>query len=325
MRGGSSRWPARESGDEAREAEQTVVDELAILFWCYKAPSICRERVALLRALNPELPIYVLYGGPAHDRSAMVRSLSIGIDDFLAYDGPEDPRWRWLNGDLMIADWYQQRGRSLRWDTIAVAQWDLLALATFREAFVPLKRNELFVTGLRPMREVEAWWIWVARNVEYQKFLNAVFQRWGRVEPLASQFILAALPRTFLAEFAGSVPRNVGFIEYRLPTLAKVLGFSFGNCPKLECWWNEPNGPKPSPNQLAMSASPESLPLNFIAEQLCHPNGPRFFHPFKNHFDWEDLKRRGCRRRRRHPRLTIAPSSRSFRVRIRLQEPRAKS
>ena len=38
---------------------------LAILFWYYKDPELCADRVADLRKLNPGTPIHGLFGGDA--------------------------------------------------------------------------------------------------------------------------------------------------------------------------------------------------------------------------------------------------------------------
>jgi len=37
--------------------------KLAVLFWFYKEPEICHNRLEILRQHNPTVPIYGLYGG----------------------------------------------------------------------------------------------------------------------------------------------------------------------------------------------------------------------------------------------------------------------
>ena len=36
---------------------------LAILFWFYKKPFVCRNHLLILKKYNPDLKIYGLYGG----------------------------------------------------------------------------------------------------------------------------------------------------------------------------------------------------------------------------------------------------------------------
>jgi hypothetical protein len=42
---------------------------LAILFWFYKEPEICRNRLKLLKVKNPNTQIFGLYGGPDKKQS----------------------------------------------------------------------------------------------------------------------------------------------------------------------------------------------------------------------------------------------------------------
>jgi hypothetical protein len=52
-----------------------------------------------------------------------------------AYPGDRDRRWKWRNGDVLITDWFAGRGESLSWDTLVVAQWDMLVFAAVDQLF----------------------------------------------------------------------------------------------------------------------------------------------------------------------------------------------
>jgi hypothetical protein len=84
--------------------------KLAILFWFYKEFDTCAERLDILRRLNPDTPIYGLYGGAPEAADAVRARLGDWLDDFYAFPRPRTPHWKWLNGDRLIASWMQARG-----------------------------------------------------------------------------------------------------------------------------------------------------------------------------------------------------------------------
>ena len=83
---------------------------VAVLFWFYRDLPVCRNRLEILRRDNPGASIFGLYGGDPANASQFADALSAQLDDFWAFDRPESSKWKWLNGDLMIAAWYEARG-----------------------------------------------------------------------------------------------------------------------------------------------------------------------------------------------------------------------
>ena len=65
--------------------------KLAVLFWCYKKPELCEDRVRHLRRDNPDAPIYVLFGGDPADAPEFERRLGPMVDDFYVFDEPPPP------------------------------------------------------------------------------------------------------------------------------------------------------------------------------------------------------------------------------------------
>ena len=49
--------------------------KLAILFWCYKRPEICEDRLRHLRAESPGTKIYCLFGGEIEEAEEYRRRL----------------------------------------------------------------------------------------------------------------------------------------------------------------------------------------------------------------------------------------------------------
>src|SRR3989338_3458632 len=99
--------------------------DLAVLFWFYKEPDICLNRLELLKKYNPGLKIYGLFGGETKHADIYKQKPGKYLDYFYISPHP-DPDWKWINGDVMILDWYQKRGKDLSWDSIVITQWDML-------------------------------------------------------------------------------------------------------------------------------------------------------------------------------------------------------
>lgn len=153
------RWPARGGGhDEAP----------CMLGRCNSAS--CSGSIGMSRCaktacgccavVTPGSRIYGLYGGPRQDESRFAGALRPHLDDFWAFRLERDRQWRWRNGDLMLSAWFTGRGESLEWDSIFVAQWDMVVVTSLARLLPPLAVGEMLVSGIRPVREVEPWWQW---------------------------------------------------------------------------------------------------------------------------------------------------------------------
>src|SRR3989344_3933541 len=117
--------------------------KLAILFWFYKEQEICENRLKLLRKYNPEMKIFGLYGGQTSEAGKYQNRLGEYLDDFYKFTSGKDEEWKWLNGDLMILDWYEKRGRNLDWGSVAIIQWDTLVLDSLSKQFQGIKKNQI--------------------------------------------------------------------------------------------------------------------------------------------------------------------------------------
>ena len=98
------------------------------------------------------------------------------LDDFWAFPGHEDRDWKWRHGDLMLSRWFTGRGETLAWDSVFLAQWDLVVVRRLDRLLPPMAAGDMLISGLRPVREVSAV---VAvdrgdRRPEYDAFLRHV-------------------------------------------------------------------------------------------------------------------------------------------------------
>jgi len=258
--------------------------QLAILFWVYKDIDTCLNRAEWLRRENPDTPIYCLYGGMMEDAERFESALSGLTDDFYAFTEAWDPARKWVHGDQMLSHWYRDRGASLDWDTIFVAQWDMVLLTSVRTICGALKKGELLLPGLRPIAEVEHFWNWIKPGPDRQafdQFRNDVEARHNFPEdPLCCEFIAAAFPREFLARYADE-PYEAGFLEYKIPILAQSWGFGFCTDHQMNPkWMREPGVSRWE--RFGATLHSEKFPVRSIVLALNRalPWGARAFHPY---------------------------------------------
>jgi hypothetical protein len=257
----------------------------ALLFWFYRDVGVCAERLRHLRALHPGQRIYGLYGGPEEEADDFERALSPWLDDFYVATRQPDPYLKWLQGDLEIVEWLEVRGRALDWESIAVVQWDLLVKAPLAGLLPGLAPEHLYFSGLRVLDAVlEARWYWTRQGNHqrsYRRFRAQIAGRFGfQGPPLCCLFIFAVLTRPFLEVYAREAPSLAGFLEYKLPTLARIHGFPclVGD---LGVLWD----PLERAVQKPLSALPQPVPRAYVEAELARPDGFRLFHPVP--YPWE--------------------------------------
>lgn len=252
---------------------------------------MCENRLRLLRALNPGLPIYGLYGGEAEREAEARRRLEPLMDDFYAFDEPRDAGWKWRHGDRLIATWTRERGAQLDWDTVVLVQWDLLVLRPLRTLFSGLKQGQALFSGDRPASEVRDWWGWLKGADPDKRAELESFQAWLReagADPEAlwcCLFIVAALPRDYLVRYAAAGPPEPGFLEYKMPTLARRFGTEVVNDPAFGPWWAADPAAKTVPVHLrTLNAVGQDVLTSTVMRHLIRPSGGRLFHPYRRRF-----------------------------------------
>ncbi|MGA2522100.1 MAG: hypothetical protein ABSG81_14940 [Acidimicrobiales bacterium] len=257
---------------------------LGILFWFYRDVALCQNRLRLLRRRNPGTPVYGLYGGPPAEAAHFQSVLGPLLDDFWAYPDDRDERYKWRHGDIMLSRWFTCRGDTLEWDSYFLAQWDLVAVSPLRSLLPDMAIDDMLISGVRPVREVEAWWQWVGgeARLEYDAFLDHVAARYGPVEdPLCCQFIGLVAPRSFMARYAGIDEPELGFLEYTIPVYSQVFGTPLVPDTCFRPWWPEEpatSGASRTQSLVHAWATPVRLPV--MLYEAKRPGGRRIFHPY---------------------------------------------
>jgi hypothetical protein len=254
---------------------------LAILFWFYKEPDICENRLRLLKKNNPDLKIFGLFGGEQGEADSYRKRLDGYLDDFFVSPST-DPDWKWIHGDLMILEWYELRGRSLEWDSIAVVQWDMLVLDSISEMFADMKADEVLLSGYRELdEEIERRWSWTKDGGDdrsnYISFKEHVKREYGydRVLPCCL-FIFEIFPRIFFEKYLTVTDRVTGMLEYKVPTYARIFEIPLYER-DLGIWWfssEEQEAVHP------LNAREIEILEATIRSELQKIDGYRIFHPY---------------------------------------------
>ena len=174
--------------------------KLAILLWVYKDVRVSIDRALWLRRLNPGVPLYCLYGGPLDQAEAFAEALAPLIDDFYAYAAPVTAYEKWLHADRLLAAWHDERGRDLPWDSVFVAQWDLVLTAPVARLCGSLAAGEVLFSSTRPIAEVAHFWSWLKPGSQHLADYEGFAQEIGD-EP--ERFVLAGRDRLLRREIAG--------------------------------------------------------------------------------------------------------------------------
>jgi len=259
--------------------------KLGILFWFYQKPDICKNRLELIRKHNPKLPIYGLYGGTKKEASKYKKLLTPFLKDFYTSSKHNKPAaWKWINGDLMILDWYKKRGQWLRWDSIVVIQWDALVLGSIEKQFPGLKNGQLFISGTRVLdKNIETKWNWTRpqgkQRSNYLAFKKYLKKKYGYGERLlCSLFILQIFPRNFFNKWQKIPHQEKGMLEYKIPTYAKIFDIPIYKR-NLGVWWFNKLSKR---GETPLNARGVEIKRSLILSELKKKNGFRIFHPY-NH------------------------------------------
>lgn len=250
-----------------------------IVFRFDRNPLVCRERVRLLRRLNPGVRVVGLYGGARGVRGAAFRAGNrpvLGLDGF--WTSPEDGGWNWKNGDLALAAWYRSVGFRFDFDVAHLVEWDLLLAAPLADVYGHVEPDVLGLTTCTPLAEIPAGWIWMTRpdlRRETEDLFRLARDRWAYDgEPRACLGVGPCFPRRFLEDYAELGAPEVGHDELRLPLFADILGYPVVDNGFRRAWANKDD-------DVYFNASGRPIDNADIAAEMGRPDGRRVFHPVR--------------------------------------------
>lgn len=252
-----------------------------VVFRFDRNPLICRERVRLLRRLNPGVRVVGLYGGAAGARGAAFRAGSrpiLGLSAF--WSSQRDDRWNWKNGDLALAAWYRTVGFRFDFDVAHLVEWDLVLAAPLAEVYGHVRPDALGLTTCTPLADIPAGWPWTSRpelRRETEELFRLACERWAHDgEQRACLGVGPCFPRQFLEDYADVGAPEVGHDELRLPLFADILGYPVVDNGFRRTWVN-------LGDDAYFNASGRAVDSADIAAELGRPDGRRAFHPVRGH------------------------------------------
>jgi hypothetical protein len=263
--------------------------KVVVLFWFYKELEVCKNHLELFKKHNPNVQIFGLFGGKEEEASTYKSGLKNYLDDFYVsslVDKNED--FKWIHGDLMLLDWFENKGKDLNWDSVVILQWDVLVFDSLEKQFSNLKKDEIFLSGLRELdAEIELLWSWTKpegeNRVNYLAFREYIEKEYNYnpVTFLCSLFILEVFPRVFFEKWGMVKNKKIGMLEYKIPAYADIFKVPFYK-KELGVWWfnkdaHEGNAP--------MNARGVEINKDFILSELNKKDGFRIFHPYFKQWD----------------------------------------
>jgi hypothetical protein len=233
----------------------------------------------LLRTLNPDVPIYGLFGGPRRVPGRALRML-VGLDAL--HSSSEPARWNWLHSDLAAAAWFREVGHRLPFDVLHVVEWDLLLLAPLESLYASVAEGSVGLTALTPTSELEQEWTWLRRESnrrEWEALLTRARSEWGYDgTPHGCLAGGSCFPRSFLEAYAAIDPPVLCNDELRLPLFAQILGFPLADTRLRGPWRGERDHP-------LFHFRAADVSLEAIKAELAKPGGWRAFHPVRRRLD----------------------------------------
>lgn len=250
----------------------------AILFWFYKEPKICLNRLERLKKYDPNLKIFWLFGGDKSEEKIYKNTLWKYLDSFYTLKS-NDSHWKWIYWDLALQEWYENIWINLERDSIFVVQWDILIFDSLNNIFKDYRKDQIFLSWTRTLdNQIESKWSRTSSKKEkpkYVKFKEYLNKKYEYNEDLLCCLpMFEILPRKFFKEYWKLKYLDLWFIEYRKPTYAKILWFDFYKKNLGVRWFQE------NQESLPMNANAEERNKIFIKNELNKKDWRRMFHPY---------------------------------------------
>jgi hypothetical protein len=251
-----------------------------VVFRFDRDPLVCRSRIALLRAMNPDVEVHGLHGGGPRGRGRVYR---LGGRRFLGLDSlhvsPRDGRWNWKNGDLALAEWFRSVGRGLDFDVAHLVEWDLVILASLAQAYAGVPEGSVGLTCLTPVSQLTGRWEWLQRPEgmgEWERLLDHARETTGHGdEPLACLGVGPCFPRAFLAAYSSLGMPELCHDELRLPLATQMLGFPLTDTGFRRGWDNRGE-------DRVFNVGSGSVDVATMEGELGLRGGRRVFHPVRD-------------------------------------------
>lgn len=250
-----------------------------ILYRYHENVDFSIDRLTVIKKLNPEVPVYGLYGGDENEFDKYEAALASFFEDHYCIRS-KPGFWKWGNSDLAYRLWYKDMGHLIDFDSVVVIEWDLVFLEPIEKIYSHVMPGQLGMTGLTPLSKVEKKWFWTRDPAQRQNWLNLlefVKHHYNYQDsPYASLCPGVILPKQFLEQFSKLEVPELGHDELRLPLFAQVLGYELVDLGFSRKWFSA------SENQYFNCNDIDILPAT-IEKEYSKRKGRRVFHPFRDY------------------------------------------
>ncbi len=258
--------------------------ERIVLFRFHKNPSVCENRLKILKAFNPDVRIFGYFD--SRERFSHFKKTERLLESVHFIEG-KSPEWFWKNGDLAMRSWYGKIGKDLKFDVLNVVEWDLLMLDSLDIIYRNIPKNGIGLTGIVPLSSVERRWDWTCESPskeEWMKLLEHARKRfYYKKKPFASLGPGLCVPKRFLdAYYRADVP-ELCHDELRVPLFGQTLGFKLYDTGFYRKWFDDKE-------HRLFNCLGKEISILDIKKELSKKNGRRVFHPFRKRFDIELIR-----------------------------------
>ncbi len=256
-----------------------------ILYRYHKDFDLVLQRIKLIKLIDPEIRLFGIFGG----EYSKFKEAEDYFSDYFENNyliKVEDGKWKWLHADITYQMWYNDVGKGIDFDFVAVMEWDLLYMEKIENLFPNIKENEIHVSGLIPLKKISKCWFW-ANSENYKKYL--VFK--GQVEKLhhkvPSEYAILGpglcMPKSFLNDLS-RIKLVDAYItdELKIPIWSQLLGYNLVSNNFYRNWFS-------FFEQKYFNANTINIDLKTIEKQLLKNNGRRAFHPFREKIESQTL------------------------------------
>lgn len=194
------------------------MDDL-ILFRFHKDIDHCVKNLDILQTLNPDTPIY----GVGEKIDGYERLTNSYLEDIHVVTNKTD-RWKWLNGDFVIVDWFENVGHKLDFDRCYVVEWDMLYTEPMESVYSHIDKDQIGMTGV----SLSGRWSWMSgrtKQIEYISDLCSDYYNKSRPDIRFGLLPGAVLTRNFIEEYIGLCP-PVGSDEIRLSVVSSYSNYN---------------------------------------------------------------------------------------------------
>lgn len=193
-----------------------------ILFRFHKNADICANRIKILKKQNDNIPIY----GVGEDINGINKLYNNGLESLHTINNKSD-RWKWLNGDFVIQDWYNSKGKDIDFDICYVIEWDMILTDSINSIYSHIGKNSVGITGLKPVNKVKQNWL-NGRYNEIKYLIDYLSKErcisYNDLE--VGIFPGISLPKPFLEDIDSLDVPNVANDEIRISILANILDYN---------------------------------------------------------------------------------------------------